>query len=93
MARASASRKDRPVWDPPVRRSLPSSRGRTAYNAGAEGGRGLPTPIINTSNEPLDEIRTERLRLAFRGDIIRAGDPSTTRRARSGTRALLDDPA
>jgi len=35
----------------------------------------LPTPIINTSNEPLDEIRTERLRMAFRGDIIRAGDP------------------
>ena len=35
----------------------------------------MPTPIINTSNEPLDEIRTERLRMAFRGDIIRAGDP------------------
>ena len=35
----------------------------------------MPTPIINTSNEPLDEIRTEKLRMAFRGDIIRAGDP------------------
>jgi len=34
----------------------------------------LTTALINTSNQPLDESRVEKLRAAFRGDIVRPGE-------------------